>query len=129
MAAGIDNDTIVTILTRLAKIEAALVGPPRDDDPGVGLDERLLPQQPTPKPQSIGPPAPFAPDCEAQDRRLPTSAVAKRYAVVPRSIERWLERADLKFPRPEYINRRRYWSLNQLREWDSARLRASIAER
>ena len=121
--------TIADILARLGKIEAALAWPTRGDDPGVDLDQRLLPQRPAAKLRSTGPPpAPFDPDLEAQDRRVPTAAVAARYGVVVRSIERWLLRPGLNFPKPEYINGRRYWSLNQLREWDSARLRDSISE-
>ena len=123
------TDTIADILERLGKIEAALAGPARDDDLGFDLDQRLLPQQPASRPQSTGPPAPFDPDLEARDRRVPTAAVAARYGVTVRSVERWLERPDLNFPRPEYINGRRYWSLNRLREWDGARLRESIQER
>jgi hypothetical protein len=53
------------------------------------------------------------------DRRLPTTAVAARYGVVPRTIDRWLDRTDLNFPRPETVNGRRYWWLGKLYDWDS----------
>jgi hypothetical protein len=67
--------------------------------------------------------APLAPDPDSEDdgRRLPATAVAARYGVVPRSIDRWLNRPDLDFPRPDNVNGRRYWWLSQLRNWDRSR--------
>jgi hypothetical protein len=65
--------------------------------------------------------APLAPDPDSEDddRRLPATAVAARYGVVPRSIDRWLNRPDLDFPRPDNVNGRRYWWLSQLRKLGS----------
>jgi hypothetical protein len=93
------SDTIVAILERLDIIEAAVGighngGPPLEDDP---------------------PPSPET------DRRLPAKLVAKRYGVVLRTIDRWLDNPKLGFPKPEVVNNRRYWWLNKLRRWDRAR--------
>lgn len=52
------------------------------------------------------------------DRHVSTREVAERYNVVPRTIERWLTRPELKFPQPVVINKRRYWSLRALRKYD-----------
>jgi hypothetical protein len=48
-------------------------------------------------------------------------AVAARYVVVPRSIDRWLSRPELEFPRPDNVNGRRYWWLRELRHWHRSR--------
>jgi hypothetical protein len=53
------------------------------------------------------------------DRRLPAIAVAKRYGVTVRTVDRWVEDPDVSFPPPDVIiNNRRYWTLPTLRAWD-----------
>ena len=94
-------DLITSIIERLAKIEAAVGighngGPPLEDDP--------------------------PPSSEA-DCRLPAKAVARRYGVVVRTVDRWLDNPKLGFPKPEVVNNRRYWWLNKLCRWDRARIR------
>jgi K+/H+ antiporter YhaU regulatory subunit KhtT len=103
----IDLDKTAEILERLERVEAAVAeighngGPPLEDLP-----------------------PPLDPGLEAQDRRLSTVAVATRYGVTVRTIERWLERPLLNFPKPDaVVNRRRYWQLSRLREWDRTRRR------
>jgi hypothetical protein len=49
---------------------------------------------------------------------LPDPLVAKRYSVNPRTLARWDEQPDLKFPPPEYVNRRKYRSISKLKQWD-----------
>jgi hypothetical protein len=95
------SDTIATILDRLDIIEAAVGighygGPPIGDDQPANLEG---------------------------DRRLPAKAVARRYGVVVRTIDRWLDNPKLGFPKPEVVNNRRYWWLNKLCRWDRARIR------
>ena len=74
--------------------------------------------------------APLPPDLDSEndDRRLPATAVAARYGVVPRSIDRWLSRPELEFPRPDNVNGRRYWWLSQLRHWDRSRALKAAAK-
>jgi hypothetical protein len=99
----------VDILQRLERVEAAIAGI------GGGLP--------------LGPPISTDLEDEAQDRRLSTAAVAKRYGVSVRSVERWLRKPKLKFPQPEVVvNSRRYWWLSTLRAWDRERLRQSGRE-
>ena len=100
------SDTIAIILERLDIIEAAVGighngGPPLDDDPPVNPET---------------------------DRRLPAKLVAQRYGVVVRTIGRWLDNPKLRFPKPEVVNNRRYWSLNKLRRWDRARIRQATGK-
>jgi predicted DNA-binding transcriptional regulator AlpA len=50
--------------------------------------------------------------------RLPISAVAARYGVTNRSIDRWMRSDTLNFPVPIYINSRKYWSVSDLETWE-----------
>jgi predicted DNA-binding transcriptional regulator AlpA len=34
------------------------------------------------------------------------------------TIHRWLAGEDLKFPRPVYFGRNRFWRLHDLKEWE-----------
>ncbi len=52
---------------------------------------------------------------------LPARQVFGRYGVVDRTIARWLDDENLKFPRPLVINSRRYWRLADLQEWERSR--------
>jgi hypothetical protein len=44
--------------------------------------------------------------------------VAQRYDVVVRTLERWDLQPDLKFPRPVWINGRRFREVAKLDAWD-----------
>jgi predicted DNA-binding transcriptional regulator AlpA len=60
------------------------------------------------------------------DVRLPAKLVWQRYSVTDRTLDRWLTRPELRFPKPiAVINGRRYWSLAELEAWE--RERASAA--
>jgi hypothetical protein len=52
---------------------------------------------------------------------LPDPQVAKRYQVDPRTIKRWDEDPDLKFPPAAYINGRKYREIAALDAWDKWR--------
>jgi hypothetical protein len=52
---------------------------------------------------------------------LPGRAVRDRYHVSDMTLWRWLQDAELKFPKPTVINRRRYWLLKELEAWERAR--------
>ena len=49
---------------------------------------------------------------------LPDPLVAERYKVTPRTIYRWDQQSDLDFPRPIFINGRKYRRVNQLENWE-----------
>lgn len=56
---------------------------------------------------------------------LPTSGLCDRYDRSSRTIDRWVESGVL--PRPIYIQKQRYWDLEQLDERDKARLTEAAA--
>jgi hypothetical protein len=99
-----DLDKTAEILQRLERVEIAIAGIGHNGGPPLEH-----------------PPLPSDPDLEAQDRRLSAAAVAARYGVVVRTIDRWLLRQGLKFPQPDVVNARRYWWLSRLRHWDRMR--------
>ncbi len=53
---------------------------------------------------------------------LPAREVWQRYGVADRTIDRWLNRPELAFPRPIVINRRRYWNESELIAWERERV-------
>src|SRR6516165_8959538 len=54
--------------------------------------------------------------------RLPTGAVAARYGVTTRSVDRWWKDPDLNFPQPIIINERKYWAVTDLETWERGRV-------
>ncbi|MBR0797309.1 DNA-binding protein [Bradyrhizobium jicamae] len=54
-------------------------------------------------------------------RNLPARLVAARYGICGRTLSRWIETAELAFPQPIVINKRRYFSEDALTEWDRRR--------
>jgi hypothetical protein len=56
------------------------------------------------------------------EQLLPTRIVAMRFAVVIRTIDRWLLDDKLKFPRPVVINNHRYFKLSEIEIWERARV-------
>jgi hypothetical protein len=55
------------------------------------------------------------------DALIPDPKVAKRYNVCNRTIARWDSNSKLGFPKPFWINNRRYRRLLELQEWERAR--------
>jgi hypothetical protein len=53
---------------------------------------------------------------------LTTGAVAARYGVTPRSVDRWWRDPDLNFPQPIIVNQRKYWSAADLEVWERQRI-------
>jgi hypothetical protein len=50
---------------------------------------------------------------------IPDSIVARvRYQVVLRTLDRWDKRPELRFPKPHYINGRKYRDQDELDAWD-----------
>jgi hypothetical protein len=52
---------------------------------------------------------------------VPARDVLKRYSIVDRTLDRWLAKPDLGFPRPLVVNNRRYFRENALMEWERRR--------
>ena len=52
---------------------------------------------------------------------LPSKEVRLRYDICGRTLSRWEENPALRFPKPSWINRRRYWRLADLQAWERAR--------
>jgi predicted DNA-binding transcriptional regulator AlpA len=61
---------------------------------------------------------------EISGQKIGTTALAARFDVCTRSIDRWLDDPDLGFPQPIYINRRRFWDLAEIESWERNRARA-----
>ena len=58
--------------------------------------------------------------------RLPTGAVAARYGVTTRSVDRWWRNPDLNFPQPIIVNQRKYWALTDLEIWERGRIAEKV---
>jgi predicted DNA-binding transcriptional regulator AlpA len=54
---------------------------------------------------------------------LKSKHVQERYCVSAMSLWRWLHDDKLRFPKPMYIGKRRYWKITELEEWERARAR------
>jgi predicted DNA-binding transcriptional regulator AlpA len=57
----------------------------------------------------------------SSDRLVGARHLQIRYGVSDMSIWRWLNDQNLKFPKPIYIRRRRFWKLAELEAWERAR--------
>lgn len=55
------------------------------------------------------------------DDHLPAAQVFARYRVSAMTVHRWLQNAQLQFPRPIRINGRRYWRLGDLEAFEARR--------
>ena len=56
--------------------------------------------------------------------RLPTRLVMQRYNVADRTIDRWISDPKVGFPKPLVVNRRRYFRLRELEQWERRRATA-----
>jgi predicted DNA-binding transcriptional regulator AlpA len=56
---------------------------------------------------------------------LPARAVAARYGIAERTVDRWIETGAL--PPPLYIQKRRYWDADALDAFEAARQEAMKA--
>jgi predicted DNA-binding transcriptional regulator AlpA len=61
------------------------------------------------------------------DVYLAAKQLRARYDVSDMTIWRWLDDEKLSFPRPIYINRRRYWKLRDIEAWERSRARTMEA--
>jgi predicted DNA-binding transcriptional regulator AlpA len=59
---------------------------------------------------------------------LTAKQVRTRYGnVSDMAIWRWLQDEQLNFPRPLMINKRRYWKLSDLGQWEAAQVARKVA--
>jgi len=94
------------------KAEPAAAPAPADDKPPIASTRQ-------PRRKLIFVPA--APPTGPPGRKLPALQVAQRYGIVVRTLDRWLADDTMNFPRPSLvINRRRYWDVSQLENWEAA---------
>ena len=61
----------------------------------------------------------------SEAKYLTAPQVLERYSITAMTLHRWLKNADLNFPRPRYIQRRRYFLESELVEWERQRARAA----
>lgn len=54
------------------------------------------------------------------DIHLPARKVWERYGITDVTLWRWLRDPKLNFPPPIKINRRRYWKISVLQEWEKS---------
>jgi hypothetical protein len=47
--------------------------------------------------------------------------LCQRFGIVPMTLGRWLDNPALAFPRPYFVNNRRYWSLAEIERWERER--------
>jgi predicted DNA-binding transcriptional regulator AlpA len=57
---------------------------------------------------------------------IPKPNLARELGVSSRTLSRWLDDAEVEFPRPVVIRGRNYFDRAAIETWKSARLRASI---
>ena len=56
-------------------------------------------------------------------RNLRKHAMADRYGVSTKSIDRWTADRRLNFPKPFFINQLPYWNLAEVERWERDRAR------
>ena len=60
-----------------------------------------------------------------KERLHPARKVWERYGVTSRTISRWLDQSETDFPKPVYLNGRRYWFEADLLRWEDGRASCS----
>jgi predicted DNA-binding transcriptional regulator AlpA len=51
-------------------------------------------------------------------RKLPARQVCQRYGFCDKTLDRWCANEKLNFPKPMYVNKRRYFDEDELDEFD-----------
>ena len=47
--------------------------------------------------------------------------LCQRFGIVSMTLRRWLDNPALAFPRPYFVNNRRYWKLADIERWERER--------
>jgi len=59
---------------------------------------------------------------------LPAHAVLQRYGIAARTLDRWLSKEEMNFPKPLMLNaRKRVWAFDELNTWEIERATRSIS--
>jgi predicted DNA-binding transcriptional regulator AlpA len=53
--------------------------------------------------------------------------VQERFGIADRTLDKWLANKGLSFPRPLYINKRKYFRLCELVAWERSRAEGGVA--
>jgi predicted DNA-binding transcriptional regulator AlpA len=64
---------------------------------------------------------------EAGERLLPIRQILERYSVSDRTIDRWVADPKVGFPQPMVIQRRRFWRLAEIEQFERDRAPAKVA--
>lgn len=62
------------------------------------------------------------------DSLMPKPRVARELGISSRTLSRWLDDAEVDFPRPVKIRGRLFFARSAIEVWKAVRLRASIVE-
>lgn len=62
-----------------------------------------------------------SPKSTTDSQFVPAQKVCLRYGVTFRTISRWLVHPNVQFPKPIYLNGRRYWIEADLQEWEAVK--------
>ena len=58
---------------------------------------------------------------------VPSRKVQDRFGIADRTLDKWLANKSLSFPRPLYINKRKYFRLCELVAWERSRAKGGAA--
>jgi hypothetical protein len=59
--------------------------------------------------------------------KVPARKVMERYQICDKTLDRWVASASLGFPQPMWVNRRRYFDVIELDEFDRRATRTKAA--
>jgi hypothetical protein len=59
---------------------------------------------------------------------IPNAKTARRLGVTTRTLFRWTAQPDLNFPKPCFVNNRRYFSAAEFDTWQASRKLGAVAQ-
>jgi hypothetical protein len=65
----------------------------------------------------------------SQSAWITNTALAAELDVCPRTLDRWLRDIALGFPRPHYVNKRKYFERSEIENWKAATAVKAAGER
>lgn len=63
---------------------------------------------------------------QIQPEFLTANDIAARYRVSKMTLWRWIKSEEVNFPKPIYINKRRYFRIADIAKWESERGNGSV---